>query len=518
MIDDRRPSRRGRGAPARRRAGDRGTTLIEVIVAVLLLGLIVTPVARIVIETGSAANQYRLRTEASDVATDVLENVENQAYFGTIDPTTTTTTFPVTENGQNQAGANPTQDFSVTTSYTVRTGTDETVCQQGSGGTVGNQIWEVTVSVAWPGDGTPLVQTTYLAPEQAGAVPSVSGEIAVPVDSSAATPTPYTASSVPITVVGTWDGGGSPQRQSGTQIFATGSTGSTGCAVFDDLDPTPGWTWTVYLGPGNVVTQAVSNQSSLITPQLQPGLVNSATVTQSTVPDETVASIQVGTPVVAGTFQVDPGDTVSVSYAVQNSATVTCPAQCPADLPVSVQANPQLQYTNNTFAFDTVASGTQISTIQLWPGYNDYLLWPGDTQDSWPLYTAGGPSSIYPGAEAPPGVDTTQPGPYSVTLPLYATEFKSSATPTAGVQLTATEVDSPSETFDLSAFASGNVSATGLPLGQYVLGATSGSVTPAYYFWVTATAVYYGTSEQSTPTGFTTSEPPGTPITLTSVT
>jgi prepilin-type N-terminal cleavage/methylation domain-containing protein len=515
MIHHRGPGARGRRSRRRRDGRDEGVTLIEVLVAILLLGILVTPAARIVVETGAAANQYRLRSEASNVATQFLEQVENNAYFGEIDPTTSVTPFTVVENGQNQIGANPDQVFKVTTSYTVKTATDQSVCQSGAG-TVGSQIWVVTVSVAWTGDGTPVVQTSYIAPEQAGAVPSASGEIAVPVDTAAENGTPYTASAVPVTVIGTYTGPGmAPSIPAGTFTFETGDTGVYGCAVFDNLDPTAGYTWTVYLGPGNSVTQTASNQTALVTSQEQPGLVNGNLATQTTVPQETVSTVQIGSVTIAAPFYVDPGASVTVSYPVYNGTTILPSVTAAADLPVTVQATPQLTGTNSTFSFNTVASSTQITTVQLFP-YNDYFGWAGDASDSNPNYQVSG-ANVYTGGPGPTPLDTTQTGPFSLALPTFDADFGAVAPP-AGVQLTATEVNvSPNETFTLNAFTGtgAKTSQTGLPVGEYLLGATGGhTVTPAYYFWVTPTKVYYGAVQQSTPTAFTLNAASGTPITV----
>lgn len=502
-------------------------TLIEVVVAVALLAVVITPAARLVIATGLAANQDRIRVEAVNVVTDDLENVQNQANFGVIDPGTTIKIQTLIENG---SAPQTVQTFTVTTTYTLQTASGQSICTLAGGGAAPPQIWEVTASADWTGDGgSPAQQTTLIAPEQAGAIPQTAGELAVPVDTSAENGTLYTAAPVPITVSGTWTGAGPAPVVPGNQvIFAAGNTGKTGCAVFGHLDADAGWTYTVYLGIGNEATGTVANQTAVVTSQELPGLVNGSVVSMTApcsgagspvVPCEAAPALVSGSPIVAAPFYVDPGATVTVAYITEKCTTpgscidVSAASPPAAYLPVTAQAVPQLTGTNNTFSFNTSATPLTISTAQLFP-YSNYLLWAGDAVDSAPGYAPGGVSA-YPGTAAK-SLDATQPAPLSVTLNAY-TVVLSVLSGTPAMMAVPVNASTP-ESYALSAFGAlvVNKSSTGLPLGEYHFVVTGHSVTPAYV-WVTPTKIYFGSAQQSTPAGFLTgcptcSAPSGTAI------
>ncbi|HEV2362445.1 MAG TPA: hypothetical protein VGS21_12140, partial [Acidimicrobiales bacterium] len=60
------------------------------------------------------------------------------------------------------------------------------------------------------------------------------------------------------------------------------------------------------------------------------------------------------------------------------------------------------------------------------------------------------------------------------------------------------------------------LSETGLPLGEYQLSLSGEAGTPSPQFiWVTPTAVYYGATSQTLPTGFTTKVTDPTPLQVT---
>lgn len=485
-------------------------SLVEVVVAITLLAAIITPITRLVISTGSSINQSRVRVEAIDLANQDLENIQNEAYFGAIDSSTNESDITVAENG------GPTlQAFDVTTRYSSETVSGQSTCQL-TGGALGSpEIWAVTASVDWPGDdGHPVVLTSYIAPEQAGVLPEAAGELAVPVDSAAQNGTPYTASPVAVTVSGTWTGPGTAPTIPGNEvIFATGDTGSTGCATFDNLDAQAGWTYEIYIGVGNVTTSTVSNQTDVVTSQDLPAIVNGTVATLTSPPNEIAPSLKLGSPTIAAPFYVDPGAGVSVSFATEQCTTptacvdVTATCAPAANLAVTAQAIPQLTGTNNALAFDTASAPQNITSVTFFP-YNDYSLWAGDTVDSAPRYAPGG-VPIYPNSQLIQ-VDATQPGPLAITLPVYEVEL---SVTTGSPSVTATEVNGPDESFALSSFT-GQVSKTGLQLGQYSLVDPGHTVSPAY-IWVTPAAIYYGSAPQTKPSSLGASKPSGTPIAVT---
>jgi Tfp pilus assembly protein PilV len=455
-------------------------TLIEAVVAIALLGIIVAPIANLVIETGQSVNQSRLRLEAYNLATKTLESVENTANFGVLNYTKNTVSVTVGENG-----GNITQPFAVTTAYDLQTAGGQSLCTA-AGAAVPAQIWKITVQVGWPGDNqAPAEEVTYIAPDQAGAIPATAGEMVVPVETAASIPALFTTQSVPVTVVGTYGGLPPTPVVPGTEFTEeTVTTGNTGCAVFSNLDPGANWVYTVYLGTYNAgATPPDSFDAGApfqITPQDLPGLVNGGSRTVTAPPQESGPTLVVGSPVLAGAFQVDPGTSVSVTWSTHGFPLI--PAA--SGLPITAASS---SLTANSFTFDTQGA-TTINSISLYP-YSNYTLYAGDTADSNPNFTVG-VTGVYPTAQPPVGVNATV-AVSPVTLTAYPVVL------TTAQALTATEAHSPSETVNLNPLLLG-VSSTGLPLGQYTL-STGAGPTNWPDIWVTPTGVYYGTSVATTP-------------------
>src|SRR5208283_2009567 len=126
--------------------------------------------------------------------------------------------------------------------WTVITqGSNQSICV--SGADVAQQIWFVTAVVTWPQmDGAaPVVQTTEIAPAQAGAVQQFAGEVAVRLTYDGTNP--FLSAPVTATITAHWQGSGAdPAAPSGTFKTVTASTASTsssvsdGCIVFQDID------------------------------------------------------------------------------------------------------------------------------------------------------------------------------------------------------------------------------------------------------------------------------------------
>jgi hypothetical protein len=531
-------SRRSRDAAAvarrrvRTRRADNGASLIEVIVAVVLLAIISIPVARFVVQTGTSASQSRLRVEATNVAETEIESLQNLASFGNIlSGQQTLAPVTVAQNGGTHA-----ETFYATATYTLQPDSGDTgdsVCALADGSPLPPEIWNVIVTVDWKNSGGvvegSVTEGTFLAPEAGGAIPATSGELAVPVVSDVSgTPTPYTATAVPISVVGSWIGPGSQPTIPSTEVVAaTGNTGNTGCAVFPNLDPATGWQYEVCVGTtATCPVPAASAYTSLVTSQELPGIVNGAF---ATVPafSEGPINLSFGTATVPTAISVDPGVNFAVSFVTQCPGPVGTNGTClynlsaagggstaPAaaiDLPVTVYESPQLTGANNTFSFDTQAVPRQITSITLYPG-NGYNCWAGDTPDSAPTYPD------YSGLSAT-SCNTATP---SASLPVYpvviAATYSGSGF-TSVPTVTATEYLGPNETIALNALSpakSTGVSATGLPLGQYQLGyETTGSNNLINeWIWVTPSGVYHSTAAYTSgPSG--TPASPGTAISVT---
>jgi type II secretory pathway pseudopilin PulG len=516
------------GCRAGRSARERGASLLEVVIAVALIALLVLPTARIVIATGQSSNQARLRAEAADQATDAIESVQNEAAFGAIDTTKfpfstkANPSWPVTlsQNGNPPAGiAKTTDTFHVAGSFVIEDAGGGSVCSSIGAGPSTPQIYDISVSVGWTGDGNdPVVETTFIAPEQGGNIPVNAGELAVPVETYLGAA--ETTTSVDVTIVGTKTGNPTIVE---TQPSGKGSTG--GCAVFDNLDPS--YSWEVYLGEGSL-----QSGSPVITPPTdavaghdeEAGLING----NPTYADfsESAPALVVGSTVAAAPIVV--GAPVNLGVAFQ---TWQCPAgvctpvptvQIPTGLAVTVAAE-ELSgssvcggtSTEPTFSFDP--GSATISTVGLYP-YPDYTLWAGDTSDSCPSFQVGTPATpAYP--ILPPNVPLVLGSATSATLDVFDTALTTGAVaPPPSLQLTATHVQPPATDppITLSAFGAGNLSTTGLPLGEYTLGTTlAGHTVSPQTIWVTPTAVWYGSGAPSQPSALGKSSPSGTPITVT---
>jgi Tfp pilus assembly protein PilV len=499
-----------------RRAGglqsDSGVTLIEVLVAVVLLVIVGLSVTRFVIQTGASSSQSRLRLEATNVAETEIESLQGMSTFGNIP--SGQQNLPAVTVAEN--GGTHNQTFHVTATYTLQadvTDGGNSVCTLASGAAVPPEIWNVIVAVSWKNGGGAVGGTvtegTYLAPEAGGAIPATSGELAVPVENSLGAA--YTTS-VPISVVGTWAGSGSaPTVPSTEETSAEGNTGNTGCAVFPGLDPATGWQYEVCIG-STTTCPATTAYTGAVTEQELPGVINASTATVSAFSEGPV-NLTYGSVTLASPIEVDPGVSVPVSFVTQCS-TSNCPTDPTpaADLPVTVEAS-QLTGANNAFSFDTYASPQQITAVTLFP-QSDYECWAGDTPDSAPTYEVG-ITAIYPSV-TPTSCDTMVSSP-SANLPVYPVYLKATFSGSAPTP-TATEYLGSHETIALNAItpaSTGGISSTGLPLGEYQLGYKVGSGSNTLiseWIFVTPTGVYTSTTGVSVPTGVETA--PGTSITV----
>jgi len=200
---------------------ERGTSLIEVVIACVLLGILASAVLTIILQTQSAGVTNRARIAAASLAAREIDMVRDEftrsdtAPLAIVTAGTQTNANPL--DGQT-AGAPLVIDG---TAYTVVrsvawniTGTGASACTGGS--LVVYPTLGVTVSVTWPNMGSvkPVVSTAALAPAKGNGIPGTASFVAVAVKDAAAHP------SVGRTVTVT--GGGST---------VTGSTDASGCAV-----------------------------------------------------------------------------------------------------------------------------------------------------------------------------------------------------------------------------------------------------------------------------------------------
>ena len=77
--------------------GDEGVTLIELLVAIVVILIILIPTAVFIIQSQKAVSAEHLRAEAINVATRQLETLQLEAAQGTLPTGTSTVTYAVGE-------------------------------------------------------------------------------------------------------------------------------------------------------------------------------------------------------------------------------------------------------------------------------------------------------------------------------------------------------------------------------------------------------------------------------------
>jgi len=467
---------RGGGAPPAR--GDEGVTLIELLVAVAVIIIVLIPTAIFVIQSQQSVAAEHLRAEAINVATRQLETLQLEAAQGSLPTGTSTITYHVAE-----AGSRITK-FRVKTSWTVITqGLNQSICA--SNADVAQQIWFVTAVVTWPKmDGAqPVVQTTEIAPAQAGAVQQFAGEVAVRLtyDGTDA----FLADPVTATITAAWQGSGSgPAIPPGTFTSETASTAATsttvsdGCIVFQNIDAysdTNGsYDYTISFagntGPPPLAAageQADSNPGGALTVTIPKGHLVPG------VPYAVNVVIDTGTPLTIG-YYTGVGNCTTASG-------VPSPPLPTNGVPVSV---------SNTLLNGYVTSGDTWSGIGTAP-ITSLLLFPWSGVTS--VWT-GSQTYSYSAGSCPVNATGGSPTVYLPVYPLVLTGVSTSAT-----SLTATEASGGSYALALNLVS--GTSRTSVPLGEYTLsddGGTPPNVTPPYV-WVTTGGECFDTIVEATP-------------------
>jgi hypothetical protein len=427
--------------------------------------IILIPTAVFIIQAQKAVSAEHLRAEAINVATRELETLQLEAAQGSLPTGTSTVTYAVGEALSRNT------KFKVTTSWTVITqGTNQSICA--SGADVAQQIWLVTALVTWPNmaGALPVVQTTEIAPAQAGAIQQFAGEVAVSLIGPSSAP--FLANAVTAEMTGQWTGSGNgPTPPSGTFITETATTASTstsvsnGCIVFQNLDAysdadgSYDYTLSFAGNTGLVVgdEKADSNPGGAFTMNigsLEPG-----------VPQPETVAIDTGTQLTVG-YYTGSGGSCTTASAME-------PPLPSNGVPVSVSNSFLTAYPPN----DTwVAFGSApISSLLLFPWSGTTTVWAGDQP-----YSRSGLSMPY----GPCSISATGGSP-----PVYLRVYPLDLTVTGSASsLTATEVLAGGYAMALN-FVSG-ISNTSLPLGEYLLSHDNGapvtvSGNPAYV-WVTA--------------------------------
>ena len=473
---------RGGGAPPAR--GDEGVTLIELLVAVAVILIILIPTAVFIIQSQKAVAAEHLRAEAINVATRQLETLQLEAAQGNLPTGTSTVTYPVAE------AASRITKFKVTTSWTVITqGTNQSICA--SGADVAQQIWLVTAVVTWPGmaGASPVVQTTEIAPAQAGAIQQFAGEVAVSLIGPSSAP--FLADAVTAEMTGQWTGSGTgPTPPSGTFTTETATTAGTstpvsdGCIVFENLDAYSdadgSYDYTLSFAPkGNPAVNA-----GLVAGDEKAYSYPGGAFTMN------IGSLEPGVPQ-PETVEIDTGTQLTVGYYTGSGGSCTTASALAPPLPsngvpVSVNNSFLTAYPpNDTWV---AFSSAPISSLLLFPWSGTTTVYAGDEPYSYSALSAPyGPCSV----------DATSGNP-SVYLQVYPLDLTVTGSASS---LTATEALGGGNAMTLN-FGSGT-SATSVPLGEYLLSHDDDApVTvngnPAYV-WVTVRGECSDTVVESSP-------------------
>lgn len=500
-----RPRARARAVAARRAIaarsrrdgpGDEGFSLVEILVALLVLALVVLPLTLVLITTHSSANTLHRRAEAADLATQALETAQYQAAAGAPLATGVTTTTKSSGSDQFQVAL----DLAILPQSGVGT-----LCTAPPGAT-STQVWQATATVSWgasPSGGDSVVEKALISPSQADLANVNAGEIAVPVyttvassmstttttgpGSPAALPTTLeTATPISVTVTGTCSLS-SCAPPSGTPLpvtTETENTGTTGCAVFPNLWAATGWLYTVTVsGNAGWVDPNERSDASTATgvPTLAAMAISPDTVTQPT-----------------GQIVLDEGEAVTVKF----SDTVNSSAAPAPFLPVTFVSPDACGSAglcvlgNATTAFATGTGSAQSALLFPFPSAGaNYTAYAGGTADA-------DPSAAYYGTSGKVTTLTVSPsGTGTLTLPVYPLNLKLTVRSDAGSVTQLVAKDSGGNSITLNYASGTGVSLTSLPLGEYELGATVTGSNPnvtysggTAYMWVTPTGVCPSTS------------------------
>jgi type II secretory pathway pseudopilin PulG len=467
-----------------KRDDDSGFSIIESVAAIAVLAIVLVPTIRLVLVGQQASDEQRLQGEAATVATQAIQELQDQVQQGIMPNGSTQSTV--------KAGNDP---FTVRVTFTPTShGTSTTYCTTAAGGAPGT--WIATATVTWPGmnGSAPFVDTTELAPGVAGALDGAAGTIAVPIlDAVAGVPLSNAAIPVTVTLTGTWtQGPGTANSQpavpngqiAGNPTPDTVDT-TSGCAVFLGVDADPGWTYKI----------SISSAANTAGGAAGAELINSSEESYDNpapIPSIGPYSAQIGEPTLTSGFQVDPAFASIVSFSLPGVLATS------SAVPITVD-NSGLGG-SDTYVFTNVPRG---GTMYLFPYASTYTVWAGDQTTSNPAAICGA-SSCYPGAAAAASVAATEEGSSTVTIPLYSLALQQSGGATA-TALTATDVLSPGTVYNLTAPLLG-ASGTGLPLGQYLINSV-----PAKYIWLTPTGMCASSSQLATPCG----SPSNTPVGVT---
>lgn len=247
---------------------DAGMSLVEVLMAVVVLGILSTAVLGVLLQTQSANRDSRARTAAASLASREIDLVREEfartttAPIALADAGVVTNPHPLTGQPAGQALVLDGMPYTVTRSAAWNvTGPGRSACEGGS--LVQHPTLGVTVTVTWPDMGTtrPVVSQVQLAPPKGTGVSTAQAFVAVKVvDSDGAAHAGRTV------------------RVSGGGTTRSGLTDTAGCAVVAVTPLATGTDYTAQLGDVGYVDVNGNATPSKTTGAIRPGQLG-ATVT-----------------------------------------------------------------------------------------------------------------------------------------------------------------------------------------------------------------------------------------------
>ena len=521
------------GASSRRspcRYDDAGLGIVEVLISIVILIVVLLPTTDLLVTTQRAGADQRMSAEATNLASAELEDIERQAGVDKFTPPASTTYHLATN--PSDANYNPTLPtqlgsdqlstfYRVSKISAVSGGTSLCASPANSGPTQNYYLITVSIykgnaytsgtQVLQSGNGNPATLLTSVSTSLALAAttPITDGEVAVPVLNPLSSE-PDTADDVWISLGGYWTGSGSaPSVPSNTVISATADTGTSGCAVFTNLDAQTGWQYTA----------AVIYCSGTVTSNCTPTSIvdfdeNSANVNAPGTPQQTGITPSPGTLIVANPFYLGEGSTATLTFKAGASCTTTGCTTAPAAtlLPSASRvtvSNQHLQCVSTSSVCvlgngSTTVASSAAASLLLFPYSDGYRVWAGDSPESDPLNVASGASTPQY-ATVPPSLllqtasNTAATATPNSTIWLYYAGFslKYSSTAITGMRFTSVDGGADAYSFSQACKASPCTMQVALPLGEYSVTVTtaSGAATlssggpGAPYVWVTPTGV-----------------------------
>jgi prepilin-type N-terminal cleavage/methylation domain-containing protein len=370
-------------------ARDAGFSLVEMMAALVVLGLIFAAVLGILTTSIKTTRSNRNRVAASNLASRELEITRNAFYSKTVGPRAIQAGLVVNPNPLPGGTAGQTLNVDGV-KYTVRRtaawqsqGATSSPCDGGASGQL--QYLHVTVTVSWTNmTGGPVVDNTLLTP-QLGTYTTTTGHIRSKLI----------------------DRNGKPLE--GHTVTATGPSGTStqvtaedGCAFFAFLSP---GTYTV------TVNTAGYTSPTWVSAPTQSVAVTAGTATPANFTYDLAASLAVTLNPVAANFPVP----VNVPLSVGNS--IITPSG----------------------RMSVPGTGAARTLTSVWP-YNDGLqLWAGDCMDSDPTAIQNNGTAYWPGATRAAAVTTAPGGSGSTTVALRGVDVRvmKGANPQPGLQVIA---------------------------------------------------------------------------------